>query len=91
MQNDINTKGNNQWFFFMVKNVPKGLTIKFNIVNLTKKYSLFDQGMKPYVFSLIRFEKRKVGWVREGTKVGYEENDKFCREVTEKPYYKLSF
>lgn len=72
MQNDINTKGNNQWFFFMVKNVPKGLTLKLNIVNLTKKYSLFDSGMKPYIFSMMRFEKRKVGWVREGTKVLYE-------------------
>jgi hypothetical protein len=49
---------------------------------LSKKYSLFDQGMKPYVFSMIRYEKRKVGWVREGMKVTYDENDKFCREVS---------
>lgn len=75
----------------MVKNVPKGLTLKLNIVNLTKKYSLFDSGMKPYIFSMMRFEKRKVGWVREGTKVLYEQNDRFCREVGEKSYYKLSF
>jgi hypothetical protein len=56
----------------MVKNVPKGLTLKFNIVNFNKKYSLFDFGMKPYAFSMIRYEKRKVGWVREGSKVNYE-------------------
>ena len=55
LQNDIHTKGNNQWFFFMVKNVPKGLTLKFNIVNFNKKYSLFDLGKKPYVFSMIRY------------------------------------
>lgn len=91
LQNDINTKGNNQWFFFMVKHVPKGLTLKINIVNLNKKHSLFDSGMKPYVFSMTRYEKRKVGWVREGSKVTYEENDRFCREFGDKPCYKLSF
>lgn len=63
----------------MVKNVPKGLTLKFNIVNFTKKHSLFDDGMKPYTFSINRHEKRKVGWVREGSKVIYDENDKFGR------------
>lgn len=91
LQNDINSKGNCQWFFFLVRNVPKGLILKFNIVNLTKKHSLFDYGMKPYVFSMIRYEKRKVGWVREGLKVLYEENDRFKKEDSEKPYYKLSF
>lgn len=91
LQNDINSKGNNQWFFFMVKNVPKGITIKFNIVNLTKKHSLFNEGMKPYTFSMARFEKRKVGWVREGMKVSYKQNENFGREHSIKPYYKLSF
>ena len=62
-----------------MKNVPKGMTIKFNIVNLTKKHSLFDLGMKPYVFSMNRYEKRKVGWVREGMKVVYDENEKLRR------------
>lgn len=56
----------------MVKNAPKGLSLKFNIVNFTKKHSLFDDGMKPYTFSMNRHEKRKVGWVREGSKVIYE-------------------
>ena len=55
------------------------MTIKFNIVNLTKKHSLFDLGMKPYVFSMNRYEKRKVGWVREGMKVVYDENEKLRR------------
>ena len=91
LQNDINTKGNNQWFYFSVKNVPKGMTLKFNIVNLTKKHSLFNLGMKPFVFSMSRFEKRKVGWVREGMKVSYEENEKLRRENSSKSFYSLSF
>ena len=65
--------------------------MKFNIVNLTKKHSLFDYGMKPYVFSMVRYEKRKVGWVREGMKIHYDENEKVRRETSDKPFYCLSF
>jgi cytosolic carboxypeptidase protein 2/3 len=71
LQNDINTRGNNQWFFFSVRNVPKGTTVKFNIVNMAKRFSLFDYGMKPSVFSMMRFERRQVGWVRDGSKLNY--------------------
>lgn len=31
--------------------------------------------MKPAVFSMMRQEKRQVGWVREGMKVNYYENE----------------
>lgn len=74
LQNDINTKGNNQWFFFSVKNVPKNTNVKFNIVNLSKRFSLFEYGMKPAVFSMMKYEKRQIGWVRDGAKVNYQEN-----------------
>jgi hypothetical protein len=74
LQNDINTRGNNQWFFFRVRNVAKNRTIKFSIVNLIKSDSLFNYGMKPTVFSKARYEKRKIGWVREGQKISYEPN-----------------
>ena len=47
------------------------MTLKFNIMNLTKKYSLFEDGMKPCIFSESRYEKRNIGWVREGMKVHY--------------------
>lgn len=68
------------------------MTIKFNIVNLTKKYSLFEDGMKPCIFSESRYEKRNVGWVREGMKVNYTENEKFLRDSnSKKSYYQLSF
>ena len=72
LQNDINTKGNTQWFFFSVKNVPKNTVVKFNLVNMSKNDSLFNFGMKPMAFSMMRYEKRKVGWLREGQKVAYE-------------------
>jgi hypothetical protein len=64
LQNDINTRGNNQWFFFRVRNVPRNRVLKFQIVNLVKADSLFNYGMKPTVFSKVRYEKKKIGWVR---------------------------
>ena len=51
MQNDINTNGHTQWFYFQVKNTSKGHTVKFNIMNFTKSDSLFNYGMKVSVYS----------------------------------------
>lgn len=51
LQNDINTRGHNQWFFFKITNTKKNQKIKLNIVNLAKKESLFSYGLKPLVFS----------------------------------------
>jgi hypothetical protein len=91
LQNDINTKGNTQWFFFCVKNVPKNTTVKFNLVNMSKSESLFNFGMKPTVFSMMRYEKRKVGWLREGQKVSYEESQYHKKESSKQAYNVLSF
>lgn len=51
LQNDINTNGHTQWFFFRVSNTRKGASIKFNILNLAKPDSLYNYGMKVLCFS----------------------------------------
>ena len=51
MQNDINSKGNTQWFYFSIENSIKDNIIKINIINFTKNDSLFNQGMRPVVNS----------------------------------------
>jgi len=33
MQNDINTQGHTQWFFFKISNTFSSHTVKFNIMN----------------------------------------------------------
>ena len=50
VQNDVNTKGYGNWFYFRVKSAETG-PLKFNIVNLQKYFSYFSQGMKPVVYS----------------------------------------
>ena len=42
LQNDINTNGHTQWFYFKVKSrFEKKTTVKFNIINLYKPKSLY--------------------------------------------------
>ena len=90
MQNDINTNGHTQWFFFQVKNTRKDLTVKFNIMNFTKPDSLFNFGMKVSIYSQAkanlsdsaecghegRNPHQKQGWFRGGEKISY-----FCNGI----------
>lgn len=47
LQNDINTNGHTQWFYFKVKGTfKKKMNVKFNIINLYKHKSLYQYGMK---------------------------------------------
>lgn len=39
---------------------------------MSKQFSLFEYGMKPAVFSMVKFEKRQIGWVRDGAKITYK-------------------
>jgi len=51
LQNDINTNGHTQWFFYRVNGAKKGMKVKFNIVNLAKPDSLYNYGMRILSFS----------------------------------------
>jgi len=74
LQNDFNTKGNTQWFYFRVKNLPKNKNVKINIINLQKTDSLFNYGMKPCIFSEMEWNKTKKGWFRGGNHIRYFRN-----------------
>lgn len=51
MQNDINSKGYTQWFYFRVTNTRAGDSVRFNILNFTKSDSMFNYGLKVAVYS----------------------------------------
>jgi len=67
MQNDINTSGHTQWFYYQVKNTRKNMTCTFNIMNFTKPDSLFNYGMKVSVYS----EKKAAGVDPNAPDLGY--------------------
>ena len=69
LQNDINTKGYANWFYFKVHSVRPG-PLKLNIVNLQKNFSYFGQGMKVAVFSI----REKKGWRMQGSNISYFKN-----------------
>ena len=48
---DHNTTIYTQWYYFRITNVRKGVTYKFNFVNLVKPESSYNQGMKPLIYS----------------------------------------
>ncbi|KAI8820492.1 uncharacterized protein EV422DRAFT_496960 [Fimicolochytrium jonesii] len=71
LQTDINSSmgKHNQWFYFAVSRMKPGIPYKFNIVNLSKSGSQFNQGMQPVMYS------RKDGhWRRIGDGIYYYKN-----------------
>ena len=82
LENDLNTKGHTQWYYFKVlyKDIAvradkKTHTIKFNVLNLAKTTSLYQVGMQPCIWSRRRFEADGVGWFRGGEEVTYTQNN----------------
>ena len=65
LQNDTNTKGHNQWFYFKATSTRRHQKVRFNICNLVKDDSLFSYGLKPLVFSEKEYS-RGLGWYRAG-------------------------
>ena len=59
MENDTNSLGYNQWFYFSIQHNQANLNYTFRIVNFVnkilieeKKHSFFKYGCKPAVFSM---------------------------------------
>lgn len=59
---DTNTTGYFQWFYFRVKNRKKGTKCRINIVNMTKRNSLYQQGMPVMVLSLRKAKEQGATW-----------------------------
>lgn len=60
MRVDSNTRGHHQWFYFKVENKGVVGKVKFNILNFTKKTSLYLVGMRVNVKSKIENEKKEA-------------------------------
>ncbi|CAI2369038.1 unnamed protein product [Moneuplotes crassus] len=85
LMNDFNTNGHTQWYYFKVTSkLEAGTKIKFNIVNLSKPDSLYNEGMKPCVKSQGHYEKTGQGWHRDGTDISYKMNN-FLRNRERRP------
>ena len=91
LQNDINTNGYSQWFFFKVSNTFKGSKARFNILNLYKHSSLYKSGMKIIIYSCKESKEKNLSWHRGGENIQYFENG-YSKSTSEyKPFFTLSW
>lgn len=89
LQNDVNTKGHVQWFFFRVKANVK-TSARINLLNHTKPDSLYNYGMRMLVSSDKHFDGK---WCRAGRDIEYYQNN-FRKEGAPSKsmfYYTLTF
>jgi len=54
-----------------VSKTRRGQTYKFNIVNLIKPDSLYNNGMKPLMYSKKTADQKGTGWHRCGNDIKY--------------------
>ncbi|DBA02348.1 TPA: hypothetical protein N0F65_007167 [Lagenidium giganteum] len=102
---DIHTYGHIQWYFFRAKlspNIPLrtvrkdgsiSIKVRFNLRNMLKKASLYNEGMLPAVY-LEQPTAQQRGWHHTGINVCYYRNaDTYRNRKTGKlqNYYTLSF
>ena len=72
---DYGTSNYTQWFFFKVSNTRKDIPYKFNIINLIKPESSYNQGMKPLFYSKREADHESgIGWSRDGDNICYYQN-----------------
>lgn len=71
IRSDMNSNGNNHWYYFSVMN-PRKTPITFHIVNMKKCDGLYKLGMKPAVYSTKIFQNKKIGWHRDCMNVSYK-------------------
>ena len=65
LQNDTNTTGYIQWFFFRVSNTKKGRKVNFNIINMLRKTCIYNHGFKIMTYSTMAAAKENLGWHRD--------------------------
>ncbi|KAB0799155.1 hypothetical protein PPYR_07035 [Photinus pyralis] len=75
LRTDLYTNKHMQWFYFKVTHMKKGIVYRFSIVNMTKDESLYNDGMKPLLYSTKDAQLHNVGWRRCGDNITY-----FCNE-----------
>ncbi|CAF1447114.1 unnamed protein product [Adineta ricciae] len=94
LQPDLYTRRHIQWYYFRVQNMIANITYRFRIINLMKKSSLYNEGMKILLFSELAKKRESQGWHRVGHHINYSEykprsyNSLLDRDIN---YFELDF
>ena len=90
LQNDTNTTGYIQWFFFRVSNTQKGRKVNFNIVNMLRSKCLYKKGLKIMTYSKLQAKNENIGWHRDCSNIMYYTNNLFIYNDNSKKKRSLS-
>ncbi|CAL1533712.1 unnamed protein product [Lymnaea stagnalis] len=89
---DLYTNKHTQWFYFRVSNTRADMEYRFTICNFIKSDSLYNDGMKPVMYSEKEAELHKIGWVRAGSDIKYYKNNLRYETVKgERSYYSMTW
>ncbi|XP_064551673.1 uncharacterized protein Nna1 isoform X8 [Drosophila montana] len=72
---DLYTSRSKQWFYFRVRRTRRNMLYRFSIVNLVKSDSLYNDGMRPVMYSNLGAKDKNEGWRRCGNNISYYRND----------------
>lgn len=75
LRKDLYTQRHMQWFYFRISNTRSRTIYRLSIVNLCKEDSLYNEGLKPLLYSLKDASLHAVGWRRCGENISYYKND----------------
>ncbi|XP_065158506.1 cytosolic carboxypeptidase Nna1 [Atheta coriaria] len=91
LRHDMYTNRHMQWFYFRVTGMKKGLVYRFSIVNFTKNENLYEDGMKPLMYSTKDAQMHSIGWRRVGNNIAYFCNDSVDDNSEMPTFYTLTF
>ncbi|NWW68863.1 CBPC2 carboxypeptidase, partial [Ifrita kowaldi] len=83
---DLYMAKHTQWFCFHVQNTRREPLCRFTIANMAKAKSLYDEGLRPLLYSQQDARSRGIGWRQVGTDVRY-----YRGSVGEPPVFRLSW
>ncbi|KAM3136568.1 hypothetical protein pb186bvf_011371 [Paramecium bursaria] len=91
LQNDINTRGNTQWFFFLCLRCKSWTNHSIQTLNHLKSGSLFNEGLQPAIYSM----KKMNQIIKSGLEVDFRQViseahfKRNCQSL--RKYYQLRF
>ena len=92
LTNDSNTTGYNQWFFFRIKNIKRNKKVNLTIMNLLRKKSKYENGIKIWYYSKKENLYENKSWHHSKENVKYYRNHLYKNINSKKKYYySLSF
>eukprot|EP00960_Hanusia_phi_P043713 756211-Hanusia_phi.AAC.7 len=91
LEPDTNSNRHMQWYYFKVSNVQKGISYKFNIVNMCKSKSLYNYGLRPLRYSECNAKEKQLGWERSCKEIAYYKSGLYYRSYSRIPFRTLTF